>query len=412
MGMKTRGIYSELFIQSMKDLALGQDIPHIAALLSKEIGQPVIITNAVNRVLVIHDPLRTGVNVGEFFPLKLGKADDLEADFFTEVNQFNEGRWETEKEVLDYVFYAIKVQGKLYGNCIILCTNQALQASQRNLIQQVSLTLLLALKNDLNRETELEWLQDEFIYDVLYNNYDSKMVLYEKARHLHWNLEGPSIIVVLESSADNHGTIRRLGPAMFNSYPPIYTVINGNIVVILSLTNLPRPQIKGALTHFLTDFLSNLALNGIKSVNLGIGSTAATVTDLHQRFQEAKIALELGKVFDMGNINYFEEMGFLKFIFTAPAQELQDFSHRILGRILAYDLEMETDLLDTLRTYIHQQCQITNCAKALYVHENTLRNRLKKIEQLLNFDLDRIDHLVNIYIALLILNIEHNDEIQ
>ncbi|MGI1659717.1 MAG: PucR family transcriptional regulator [Desulfitobacterium sp.] len=71
---------------------------------------------------------------------------------------------------------------------------------------------------------------------------------------------------------------------------------------------------------------------------------------------------------------------------------------------------METDLLSTLRTHINQKCQISNTSKVLYIHENTLRNRLKKIEQLLNLDLNRVDHLVNIYIALQILNMDYNDE--
>ena len=103
-------------------------------------------------------------------------------------------------------------------------------------------------------------------------------------------------------------------------------------------------------------------------------------------------------------------LGFLKFIFTAPAQELQEFAGRTLGRIIAHDLEAETDLLNTLKAYINQRCQIANCAKVLYVHENTLRNRLKKIEQMLSLDLTRVDHLVNVYIALQILNMNQADE--
>ncbi|MGI1659716.1 MAG: PucR family transcriptional regulator [Desulfitobacterium sp.] len=320
--MKTRMNYSELFVRSMKDLAQGQDIPHLAVMLAQEIGKAIIITDAVNRVLVIHDPLGTGVSVGEFFPLRLGKGDDIEADFFTEVNQLNEGLWETEKGVLNFVYYALKVPGKLYGHCIVLCANQDLKPSQRILIQQVSLTLLLALKEALIRETERGWLLDEFIYDVLYNNYDSKIALYEKARRLHWNIEGPFAIIVLEPPADKLLKVRRLGPSRFNSFPPIYTVINENVVVILSLTNFPSHQIKGSITQFLTELLGNLAFCFIKDVRIGVGSTADALTDLHQRFQEAKIALELGKVFGSGNISHFDDMGFLKFIFTAPAQEL------------------------------------------------------------------------------------------
>lgn len=409
--MKTKLNCSELFIRTMEGLAQGRDIPHLAMMLAEELGRTVILTDAVNRVLGFHDPLGTGVNVGEFFPLDLRKTGDREADFFTEVDRFNEGQWETAQGVLSYIYFALKVPGKHYGHCIVLCTNQELTAEQRMIIQQVSLTLLLALREVLHKELNREWVLDEFVYDVLYNNYDSKLALYEKARHLHWNLEGPYAIIVIESPEDKLPTVRRLGPARFNSSPPVYTVINENTVVILSLTNLTSHQVKEALTEFIAKLLANLTFNYIKDVHIGVGSTATALTDLHQRFQEAKIALELGKVFGTGNPSYFNEMGFLKFIFTAPAQELQEFAQRILGHITAYDLEAETDLLNTLRTFINQQCQITPCAKALYIHENTLRNRLKKIEQLLELDLNRVDHLVNIYIALQIHNMDHFDDI-
>jgi len=38
-----------------------------------------------------------------------------------------------------------------------------------------------------------------------------------------------------------------------------------------------------------------------------------------------------------------------------------------------------------------------------FTSKNTLRNGLKKIEQLLGLDLGRVDHLVNVYTALHIL---------
>lgn len=396
--MKTNGS-SEIFVNSVQDLAQGRGISHIATMLAQEIGQAVIVTDAVNRVVAVHDPFGIGVNVGEFFPLHLGRPEGL--------NRFSEGQWKTDTGAYNYVHYPIRLPDKIYGHCVVLCSGQELNTKQKTVIEQVSLTLLLALKEETDRQAIQEWLLDEFTYDVLYNNYDSKVALYEKAGRLNWDLEGPFALIVVDAPTDKLPLVRRSGPAEFNSSPPIYTVINENVVIILSLANLGDSQIKDALTKFTNELLDNLAFNYVQDVHMGIGSKAACLTDLHQRFQEAKVALELGKALGKGTVSCFDELGVLKFIFTAPAQELQEFAHRILGKVLAYDLEMETDLLNTLEVYIEHQCQISKCAEALYVHENTLRNRLKKIEQLLNYDLRRIDHLLNIYIALQILKIDY-----
>lgn len=413
MNMKTK-ICNEFFIKSIMDLAQGRDIPHLITMLSEEIRKTVIVTDALNRILAVHHPVRENVIVGEFFPLHLGRKNNQEndeTDFFGETAVFSEGQWETEKGVFNYISLAIKVPGKLYGHCIVLCSNRELDARQRMIIKQLSLTLLLALKELRDQEVIREWLLDEFTYDVLYNNYDSKVALYEKAKRLQWNLEGSFAVMVMDVPSEKLDTARRLGPRNFNSSSPIYTVINESVVIILSLSNLPKIEIMKAVNGFTQELLANLEFNKIKDVHIGVGSFSANLTDLHQSFQEAKVALELGKVFGNGAVSCFDEMGFLKFIFSAPAQELQEFVHRTLGKIIAYDLEMETDLLKTLEVYFNQQCQITNCAKALYIHENTLRNRLKRIEELSGLDLKRIDHLLNIYIALQILKTDHyNDQ--
>lgn len=62
-------------------------------------------------------------------------------------------------------------------------------------------------------------------------------------------------------------------------------------------------------------------------------------------------------------------------------------------------MENENELVHTLTTYLIARMQISECTRLLFIHENTRRNRLKKIEQLTGFDLRRIDHLVNIYVA-------------
>ncbi len=373
---------SELFMQAMNELAKGSPMTDLVAMLAAKIERGVIVTDAANRIVAHYDPLETDIKVGEFFTLESGD---------------------------NYIGFPLKAGDKLYGHCIVLCPSQEISIEQTKMLEQMSWIFLLALREKLQNDLARERFLDEIIYDILYNNYDSKIALYEKARHLHWDIDGSYVIIVIEADPDKIHTLKRAAPLQFNLSPPIYTVINEKVVAILSITNIASKQIEEAINSFTTELLSSLVINHIKDVYIGISSTAKALTDLHQCFQEAKIALELGKAFGLGKVNYFEKMGFLKFIFTAPAQELQEFKERVLGKIIAHDLELETDLLDTLKVYIEQQGQIANTAKTLFIHENTLRYRLKKIEQLINLDLSRIEHLVNIYIALRILTLDDYD---
>lgn len=55
--------------------------------------------------------------------------------------------------------------------------------------------------------------------------------------------------------------------------------------------------------------------------------------------------------------------------------------------IRIYDNKHGTQLLDTLSSYAEHGGSVTNTAEALFIHRNTLRQRLGRVEQLLGMEL-------------------------
>jgi DNA-binding PucR family transcriptional regulator len=56
--------------------------------------------------------------------------------------------------------------------------------------------------------------------------------------------------------------------------------------------------------------------------------------------------------------------------------------------------------METLETFYNNNSDISQTAEQLFIHPNTLRKRLKKIESILNIDLNQIDDLLNIFVDL------------
>ncbi|NUT37668.1 MAG: PucR family transcriptional regulator [Hamadaea sp.] len=83
-----------------------------------------------------------------------------------------------------------------------------------------------------------------------------------------------------------------------------------------------------------------------------------------------------------------------------PAQTRQMFCDRLLGPLLAYDRDRHTDLVPTLRAFLETSGSWQECADRLHIHVNTLRHRLKRVEQLTGRDVNRLDDLVDLYLAL------------
>ena len=85
---------------------------------------------------------------------------------------------------------------------------------------------------------------------------------------------------------------------------------------------------------------------------------------------------------------------------TVPASVLRSFRERLLGPLLAYDDQHRAELLPTLREFLACSGSWNVCAVRMYVHVNTVRYRIRRIEELTGRDLSRLDDQVDFFLAL------------
>jgi hypothetical protein len=85
---------------------------------------------------------------------------------------------------------------------------------------------------------------------------------------------------------------------------------------------------------------------------------------------------------------------------TVPPSVLRSFRERLLGPLLAYDDQHRAELLPTLREFLACSGSWNACAVRMYVHVNTVRYRIRRIEELTGRDLSRLDDQVDFFLAL------------
>jgi len=85
---------------------------------------------------------------------------------------------------------------------------------------------------------------------------------------------------------------------------------------------------------------------------------------------------------------------------TVPASVLRSFRERMLGPLLAYDDRHRAELLPTLREFLACSGSWNACAAKMYVHVNTVRYRIRRIEELTGRDLSCLDDQVDFFLAL------------
>jgi DNA-binding PucR family transcriptional regulator len=84
----------------------------------------------------------------------------------------------------------------------------------------------------------------------------------------------------------------------------------------------------------------------------------------------------------------YEELGAYKYLVRLSTADIPDPSHaEAVARIIDYDRRRKANLIATLEEYFEQGRAPVYTARALYIHPNTLRQRLERIETITGLSL-------------------------
>jgi GAF domain-containing protein len=138
------------------------------------------------------------------------------------------------------------------------------------------------------------------------------------------------------------------------------------------------------------------------------GGAAIGLSELHDRpadasraYREALDAATIGRALlgDGGAIAY-SQVGAYRYLVHIDAEDApHDRMRAAVDRLIAYDRKRRTSLLDTLERYLAERRSVIESARALFIHPNTLRQRLGRIEELTELNLD-VDDLLSLELAI------------
>ena len=224
--------------------------------------------------------------------------------------------------------------------------------------------------------------------------------IYVRAKELHFVSEVPRVVLL----------VRQLGvpdvsavDVMTNLYPDRQTDF------VLSLSETDVALVKQLSEHTDARDVYKIAQNiqetllrelGIKTV-VGMGTVVGHVRDLARSYKEAQVAIEVGKVFDTERsiINY-ENLGIGRLIYQLPTTLCEMFLQEVFKKNPIDALDQET--LFTINKFFENNLNVSETARKLFVHRNTLVYRLEKIKKLTGLDLREFDDAITFKVALMV----------
>lgn len=308
-------------------------------------------------------------------------------------------------------FYSFPVsyRNKHHAFHILFEKKNTMNKKQIQLLQAFIPTLKSWLKQeDITKKVHNIYM-DQFLFDILHNNIESERELFELGK-LH-GLEITSNPFVLTININGEQIISKNMIADIKKILEKTNMLNANIYstyLNYRIVSIVFPKHEGNTIS--KKDINQLIYKIQKEVHtrfpniqllFGVGNSYESVLNIHKSFQESKIALQM-EMYGLGKngIIHYEDTGFIRLLTYIHSDLLMEFANLYLGKLYDYDNENDTELIHTLSEYIHLNGDINRTAESLYIHQNTLRQRLKKIENVLNVDLHNYNDLVNLIISI------------
>jgi purine catabolism regulator len=138
------------------------------------------------------------------------------------------------------------------------------------------------------------------------------------------------------------------------------------------------------------------------SVSAGLAVPRRRISGLTTSALQAEQALLLGRALrGEGRTTAFADLGPYCFVLGQPPSDLRQFCDRVLGPLASEDDERHDDLVRTLEAYLQSHGSLNAVARALFLHRNTVRQRLRRIAQLTGADLNDAESRLALHLAVL-----------
>ena len=134
-------------------------------------------------------------------------------------------------------------------------------------------------------------------------------------------------------------------------------------------------------------------------MTVGIGCSRNVLDELRESFAEARRAIEVGRVFQPeDSIFIFNRLILERFLMELP-QDISAYYHNLLFNRRTARLFNE-EMLYTIDMFFKKDLNLSDTARQLYIHRNTLVYRLDKVQRQTGLDLRSFEDAVTFKILM------------
>ena len=224
--------------------------------------------------------------------------------------------------------------------------------------------------------------------------------IYQQAKKLGIEIEANRIVFVIEPKNEKDSLLLETMKALYASETNdlVITVDENHIIYVKHMDKLENYKNVAQIARAMVDTISTEVMINVR---VAYGTIVNNIKDVSKSYKEATMALDVGKIFyEKQTVLAYSELGIGRLIHQLPVSLCEMFLNEVFTKNTIDQLDEET--LSTVNLFFENSLNISETARKMYVHRNTLVYRLEKILKNTGLDVRVFDDALTFKIAMMV----------
>lgn len=252
-------------------------------------------------------------------------------------------------------------------------------------ITDITYHIAMGILNQYN----LKYGMENFMQELLDGNFGNKITLYSRAEYFHYNLQQPHRVLIFRFCNYVYGDekvermVSHIKRICNNFLAGFYNIFMSKMIRGDYIALLPPNGKKRSIEEIAQELFEKIRQEyNTLECYIAVGNAYKEPEEFHISRSDAEQILKISEFLNETNrvTNTFHVMEYL-IILNIKDKNIIEKCYHFMEILEDGNENDKTRLIDTLDTFFRCSCNAVMTAKCLFIHRNTLKMRLDKIEE-------------------------------
>ncbi|MBP5772565.1 MAG: helix-turn-helix domain-containing protein [Eubacterium sp.] len=251
--------------------------------------------------------------------------------------------------------------------------------------------------------------ENEFLKKLISNDI-MPADLKNQTKQMGVEVKGKKCVFIIESEHEQNGiVIEALKNALVEDTDLISDVDDKNIVLVKELVDTKDLDEASSIAYSIVDMLNTEIM---QNARVAYSLVISNIKETASAYNEARIALDVAKIFRAEEqVVSYKEIGIEKLIYQMPLDTCREYLNDVFDGEMPEVFDNETAV--TVEKMFENNLNISEAARQLFIHRNTLVYRVDKIKKSTGFDLREFEDAMMFKVVMMMKKyIEFMDEME